>query len=359
MFNLLVFQGLVLVSGLTVQVHDKSSVEDPQILYPLLSRLLPASDAFQVWPYAPVAATHARASATLPQPALAAREDFLVMLDKALEKSMEYESRAGTLTMTSANKQAKAAKRKAKISKAASKRFKATATGKLLRHFAGKSHLLRKKRPQHLAALRRTGQISEAELDKYQALMGVTPRKPRAGKATMAANAEVTYLEEVLEAAEDTALLLDLLRISKVDVTRRGFPRMSTPVEDVMEKLKAMTLLEAKELVEAIRETFDVDTSVGGGMMMVAPAGVAPAGGDGTGEAAAEQTEFDLILDSFPTDKKIAVLKVVRELTGLGLKDAKEKVESAPCAVKEGVSKAECEEAQKKLEGAGAKVELK
>ena len=122
-----------------------------------------------------------------------------------------------------------------------------------------------------------------------------------------------------------------------------------------MDKLKSMTLLEASELVKAIEETFDVDASVGGGMMMAAPMAGGAVGGD-AGEAAAEATEFDLVLDSFPADKKIAVLKVVRELTGLGLKDAKEMVEKAPCTVKEGASKAECEEAQKKLEDAGGKV---
>merc|ERR1719316_2517885 len=87
---------------------------------------------------------------------------------------------------------------------------------------------------------------------------------------------------------------------------------------------------------------------------MAPMAGGAVAGGDA--EAAAEPTEFDLVLDSFPADKEIAVLKVVRELTGMGLKDAKEMVEKAPCTLKEGASKAECEEAQKKLEDAGGKV---
>ena len=79
----------------------------------------------------------------------------------------------------------------------------------------------------------------------------------------------------------------------------------------------------------------------------------------GKAAAAEEKTEFDLVLDSFPADKKIAVLKVVRELTGLGLKEAKEKVESAPCPIKEGAPKAECEEAVKKLEELGAKAVLK
>merc|ERR1719197_2190438 len=148
-----------------------------------------------------------------------------------------------------------------------------------------------------------------------------------------------------------------MLRLSKVDVSRRGFPSMSTAVEDVMEKLKAMTLLEASELVKAIEETFDVDASVGGGMMMAAPMASGAVAGDAP--AAEEKTEFDLVLDSFPADKKIAVLKIVRELTGLGLKDAKDMVEKAPCTVKEGASKAECDEAKAKLEEAGAKVELK
>merc|ERR1719393_1247290 len=105
-------------------------------------------------------------------------------------------------------------------------------------------------------------------------------------------------------------------------------------------------------LVKQIEETFDVDASVGGGMMMAAPmAGGAVAGGEAA--AAEEKTEFDLVLDSFPADKKIAVLKIVRGLTGLGLKDAMEMVEKAPCTLKEGASKTECEEAQKKLEEAG------
>merc|ERR1719182_107769 len=115
----------------------------------------------------------------------------------------------------------------------------------------------------------------------------------------------------------------------------RSSPMMSAAVDEVMDKLKSMTLLEASELVKAIEETFDVDASVGGGMMMAAPmAGGAVAGG-AAGEAAAEKTEFDLVLDSFPADKKIAVLKIVREITGAGLKDAKDMVEKAPCTLKD------------------------
>merc|ERR1719482_2382662 len=161
-----------------------------------------------------------------------------------------------------------------------------------------------------------------------------------------------------MSAAADTASLLTALRHAK-QVGRTEPPVMSAAVDEVMEKLKSMTLLEASELVKAIEETFDVDASVGGGMMMAAPmAGGAVAGG-AAGEAAAEKTEFDLVLDSFPADKKIAVLKIVREITGAGLKDAKDMVEKAPCTLKEGASQAECDEAKAKLEEAGAKVELK
>jgi len=128
-------------------------------------------------------------------------------------------------------------------------------------------------------------------------------------------------------------------------------------VEEVMDKLKTMTLLEASELVKAIEETFDVDASAaaGGGMMMAMPA----AGGGEAAAPAEEKTEFDLVLESFPADKKIAVLKVVRTITGLGLKEAKEMVEAAPKTLKEGASKTDCEEAKKALEEAGAVVAMK
>merc|ERR1719316_2422185 len=133
---------------------------------------------------------------------------------------------------------------------------------------------------------------------------------------------------------------------------------MSAVVDEVMEKLKSMTLLEAAELVKAIEETFDVDASAGGGGGMMMMAGPAAAAGDAPA-AAEEKTEFDLVLEEFPADKKIAVLKIVREITGLGLKEAKAVVEATPKALKEGASKADCEEAAKKLEELGAKVTLK
>jgi large subunit ribosomal protein L7/L12 len=119
--------------------------------------------------------------------------------------------------------------------------------------------------------------------------------------------------------------------------------------------LQTVTLLEAAELVEKIEETFGVDASASGGAVIMA----AP-GADGGGAAPEEEkTEFDLVLTEFPADKKIAVLKVVRGITGLGLKEAKEIVESAPKTLQEAMGKDDAENAKKQLEEAGAKVELK
>ena len=126
-------------------------------------------------------------------------------------------------------------------------------------------------------------------------------------------------------------------------------------IETIMEQLQALTLLEAAELVKEIEETFGVDASAGGGMMMMA----APTGDGGSGDAAEEKTEFDVFLAEVPADKKIAILKVVRGITGLGLKEAKEMVEAAPKVVAEALGKDAAEEAKKSLEEAGAKVELK
>ncbi|MGC4378172.1 50S ribosomal protein L7/L12 [Fictibacillus sp. Mic-4] len=118
--------------------------------------------------------------------------------------------------------------------------------------------------------------------------------------------------------------------------------------EQIIESLKTMTVLELNDLVKAIEEEFGV----------TAAAPVAVAGGAAGGEAAAEKTEFDVILANGGASK-IKVIKVVRELTGLGLKEAKELVDGAPNPVKEGVSKEEAEEIKAKLEEVGASVEVK
>ncbi len=118
--------------------------------------------------------------------------------------------------------------------------------------------------------------------------------------------------------------------------------------EVFIESLKEMTILEIKELVDAMKEEFGID-----------PTAVAAAPSAGTGAAAqAEQTEFDVVLTSAGA-AKLGVIKVVKELTGLGLKEAKDLVDNAPKAVKEKVSKAEADELKAKLEAAGATVEVK
>jgi large subunit ribosomal protein L7/L12 len=129
---------------------------------------------------------------------------------------------------------------------------------------------------------------------------------------------------------------------------------MSAKIDSIIEELKSLTLLEASELVTAIEETFGVSAAAPvGGMMMAAPGAAAAA------EEVEEKTAFDLVLEEVPADKKIAVLKVVREITGLGLKDAKDMVESTPKTVKEGMSKADAEAAQKQIAEAGGKAVVK
>ena len=124
----------------------------------------------------------------------------------------------------------------------------------------------------------------------------------------------------------------------------------SEKITALIEEVKGLTVLELSELVHALEEEFGVSADA-----MAAPA----AGGAAGGEAAAEKTEFDVVLAGFDAAAKIKVIKVVREITGLGLADAKAMVEGAPKTLKEAVSKDEAEELKKKLEESGAKVELK
>ena len=125
-------------------------------------------------------------------------------------------------------------------------------------------------------------------------------------------------------------------------------------LEQIAEDLSSLTVLEAAELATLLEEKWGVSAAA-----PVAVAGVAAAGGDAGGAAAEEKTEFDVVLMS-GGEKKIGVIKVVREVvSGLGLKEAKEMVESAPKPIKEGVSKEEAEELKKKFEDAGATVEIK
>jgi large subunit ribosomal protein L7/L12 len=124
---------------------------------------------------------------------------------------------------------------------------------------------------------------------------------------------------------------------------------MALSNEDILNAIAEMSVMDVVALVEAMEEKFGVSAAAA---VAAAPAAAA------AGEAAEEQTEFDVVLTG-PGEKKVNVIKAVRELTGLGLKEAKEMVDSAPSVVKEAASKDDAEEAKKKLEEAGASVELK
>jgi large subunit ribosomal protein L7/L12 len=126
---------------------------------------------------------------------------------------------------------------------------------------------------------------------------------------------------------------------------------MAVSKEDILETISNMTVVEVVDLIEAMEEKFGVSAAA-------AAVAVAPAAAGGEGAAAEEQTEFDVVLASFG-DNKVGVIKAVRGITGLGLKEAKEMVEGAPSTVKEAASKDEAEDLKKQLEEAGAKVELK
>lgn len=121
-------------------------------------------------------------------------------------------------------------------------------------------------------------------------------------------------------------------------------------INEILETVKGLSVLELSELVKAFEEEFGVSAS--------APVAVAAAGPAAAAEVAEEKSEFDVVLAS-AGEKKINVIKVVREITGLGLKEAKELVDGAPGKVKEGISKEEAEEIKKKLEEAGATIEVK
>ena len=126
---------------------------------------------------------------------------------------------------------------------------------------------------------------------------------------------------------------------------------MAVSKDDILDAIAEMSVMDVVELIEAMEEKFGVTAAAA---VAAAPA----AGGDAGGDAAAEKTEFDVVLTGFG-DKKVGVIKAVRGLTGLGLKEAKEAVEGVPSTLKEGVSKEEAEEAKKQLEEAGGSAEIK
>jgi large subunit ribosomal protein L7/L12 len=143
------------------------------------------------------------------------------------------------------------------------------------------------------------------------------------------------------------------LHATAVSIKTIGEDNMATK-EEILETIANMTVLEVSELVKAMEEKFGV-TAAAPMAVAAAPAGVVSESG---GEAAEEKTEFTVVLKGFENGKKIPVIKEVRALTGLGLKDAKDLVEAGDKPIKEGISKEEAQKAKEKLEAAGATVEL-
>ena len=126
---------------------------------------------------------------------------------------------------------------------------------------------------------------------------------------------------------------------------------MAASKEQILESISNMTIMEVVDLVKMMEEKF--------GVTAAAPVVVAAAGGGAAAPAAEEQTEFAVTMKAYPAEKKVTVIKVIREITGLGLKEAKDLVEGAPSLVKESVSKADAEKIKKQLEDVGATVEVK
>jgi len=126
---------------------------------------------------------------------------------------------------------------------------------------------------------------------------------------------------------------------------------MAASKEQILEAISNMTLMEVVDLVKMMEDKF--------GVTAAAPVAVAAAGAGAAAPAAEEQTEFTVTLKAYPAEKKVTVIKVIREITGLGLKEAKDLVEGAPSTVKDGVSKADAEKFKKQLEDGGATVEVK
>ena len=136
--------------------------------------------------------------------------------------------------------------------------------------------------------------------------------------------------------------------------TAEATQEYSHATKDLGEKIVALTLKEAKELSDYLEHVHGIKPAAGGAVMMAAPAdgGAAPV-------AAAEKTEFDVVIESYEASKKIGIIKVVRAATSLGLKEAKDLVEAIPAKVKEGLSKDDAEKLKKELEEAGAKIIIK
>eukprot|EP00437_Effrenium_voratum_P004206 CAMPEP_0181427006 /NCGR_PEP_ID=MMETSP1110-20121109/15951_1 /TAXON_ID=174948 /ORGANISM="Symbiodinium sp., Strain CCMP421" /LENGTH=183 /DNA_ID=CAMNT_0023550209 /DNA_START=56 /DNA_END=607 /DNA_ORIENTATION=+ len=156
---------------------------------------------------------------------------------------------------------------------------------------------------------------------------------------------------------EEPSFVNGLAAVSRTASVARApeVARQSEKIDKIVDSLKELTLLEASELVKAIEETFGVDASASAGAVVMAAPGAG--GGDGGEDAAPEKTDFDVVIKEVPKEKKIAIIKAIRGITGLGLKDAKAAADN-PGKVVEAKPKDFCEDAKKQLEEAGAVVEV-
>jgi large subunit ribosomal protein L7/L12 len=197
-------------------------------------------------------------------------------------------------------------------------------------------------------------QVSQEQPVTAAALM--KPNMPRTGYQPQLRSSLATPAWRMVRPVGPQSQSLRNVRVFDGDTATK---ELSPKVADIMEQIKGLTMMQGLELVEELEETFGVDASAGGGMMMMAPGAMPAGGGGGAAPAAEEKTTFDVVLDSVDESKRVAALKVVRGITGLGLKEVKDFMSALPKAVKEGASKEESEDIMKQLTEAGGKATIK
>ena len=176
-------------------------------------------------------------------------------------------------------------------------------------------------------------------------------KETKEAKETKAKEAKETNAAKEAKEAKDTKGLKETNAAKEAKEAGKEARKWSSDIKKLGDKIVGLTLMQAKELGDYLKEEYEIEPAAGGAVMVAGPAA------EGLAEQAEEKTSFDVILKEFG-DKKIQVIKEVRAMTGLGLKEAKDLVDNVPKPVKEGLNKEEAESAQKQLEAAGAVVEI-
>ena len=176
-------------------------------------------------------------------------------------------------------------------------------------------------------------------------------KETKEAKETKAKEAKETNAAKEAKEAKETKGLKETNAAKEAKEAGKEARKWSSDIKKLGDKIVGLTLMQAKELGDYLKEEYEIEPAAGGAVMVAGPAAEGPA------EKAEEKTSFDVILKEFG-DKKIQVIKEVRAMTGLGLKEAKDLVDNVPKPVKEGLNKEEAESAQKQLEAAGAVVEI-